>query len=80
MLPVEQPFAVRCTSPEIVQGGGAGHLSGLLIDAGFTEDQLSAALGVDEQTVRDWCQGKAEPPQDVVDALQRLAEINKSLS
>ncbi len=76
----QQPILMQRDSSRTHQASAAEPMRDLLTDAGFTEEQLTAALGVDEQTVRAWCNGNAQPPEDVVQALQRLAEINKTLS
>lgn len=76
----QQPTLMQRESSRTFQANPTEPMRDLLTNAGFTEEQLSAALGVDEKTVRDWCNGDAEPPEDVIQALQRLAEINKTLS
>lgn len=54
------------------QPSGIGRISHLLMLAGFTEEQAASGLGVDEATVREWCEGHADPPKEVIDALERL--------
>ncbi len=76
----QQPTPMQRESSRTIQASATEPMRDLLTNAGFTEEQLSAALGIEEKTVRDWCEGTAEPPEDVVQALQRLAEINKTLS
>lgn len=60
------------------QPSGMGRISHLLMLAGFTEEQAASGLGVDEATVREWCDGHADPPKEVVDALERLVAIQRT--
>jgi ParB-like chromosome segregation protein Spo0J len=46
--------------------------------AGFTEEQAASGIGVDEATVREWCEGHADPPKEVVDALERLVATQRA--
>lgn len=73
----QQPDLTRRTSSE--QSSGGVRLRDLLMGAGFTEEQIAIGLGVDEQTVHDWCEGNAVPPQDVIDALERLVAVQQRL-
>lgn len=63
--------------PEGCQAGE--RLRCLLLLAGFTEEQAAIGLGVPEQTVWDWCNGKGAPPQEVLQALERLAALQQRL-
>ena len=75
----QQPNLMQRASAERLRANAAERMRSLLAGAGFTAEQLSAALELDEKTMRDWCDGNVDPPADVIQALERLAAIHKSL-
>lgn len=45
--------------------------------AGVSQEQIAAALGVDQPTVSRWARGMRRPPIDVLPDIERLCKVRK---
>ncbi len=65
--------------PRGARRDGGSQIRDLLHAAGLTQQQVAKALRLDTDRVRDWCDGRAEAPRDIILALQRLAAVQRRL-
>lgn len=45
--------------------------------AGITQEDMAAALGVDQPTVSKWVRGMRRPPLDALPVIERLCDVQK---